>query len=236
MPVYSDDEYLRIVRPLPSFVKRDIFDIPIIEPVDIDISKMNNGLWLTGVNNVSVTANNADYKITHAFKSDKKLRSIYNNPKRFLQRAAKYKAVSTLDFSMDIKMDFHGIYSATYQNRWFGAYLQSNGIPVIPTVGWLNTDTFYLCFAGLCDGGIFIISTIGSNNEESYPMFITGYRELRKRFPNTKLICVGKRLEEMDDDVCYVDYKNSFGTWDKKNCIWQVSFLNWNMTINNGGD
>lgn len=48
MPVYSDAEYLRIIRPLPKYVKRDMLDIPVIEPVSIDISKMNNGLWLAG--------------------------------------------------------------------------------------------------------------------------------------------------------------------------------------------
>ena len=236
MPVYNDNEYLRIVRPLPAFVKRDSFDIPVIEPIEIDISKMNNGLWLSATNNVSQNDKNASSKIAHAFKFDETLRSIYNNPKSFLKKAGKYKAVASLDFSMDVKMDFYGIYSATYQNRWFGAYMQTNGISVIPTVGWLTRDTYDLCLSGLRDGGVFLISNLGCNNPDSYSMFIEGFLEIKKRFPNTKIICLGKRLENMDDSVCIVDYKDSFGSWDKKNCIWQTSFVNWDMSINEGGE
>ena len=65
---------------------------------------------------------------------------------------------------------------------------------VIPTVGWTNSDTYDICFSGLRDGGVFIISTLGTNNIVSYREFIPGYNEMRKRFPNTQIICVGDVL------------------------------------------
>ena len=55
----------------------------------------------------------------------------------------------------------------------------------------------------------------------SYHEFISGYYEMRKRFPDTQIICVGDRLEGMDNDVCYVLYEESFGTWDKHQNYWQ---------------
>ena len=65
---------------------------------------------------------------------------------------------------------------------------------VIPTVGWTNSDTYDICFSGLRDGGVFIISTLGTNNIVSYREFIPSYNEMRKRFPNTQIICVGDVL------------------------------------------
>ena len=53
MPVYNNKEYIRIVRPLPSFVKRDKRSIPFIEPVNIDISDINNGIWLINSKNAN---------------------------------------------------------------------------------------------------------------------------------------------------------------------------------------
>ena len=41
MPIYSNKDYIRIMRPLPSFVDRDIFGIPVIEAACIDISALN---------------------------------------------------------------------------------------------------------------------------------------------------------------------------------------------------
>ena len=63
MPTYDNKKYVRIVRHLPSFVKRDKRSIPFIEPVDIDISGINNGIWLINSKNASSKDKNADLKI-----------------------------------------------------------------------------------------------------------------------------------------------------------------------------
>ena len=234
MPVYDNNHYLRIVRPLPEYVERDQFGIPVIKPQQIDISAMNNGLWLINMKNMSVNDKRASRKIVHAFCYDDVLRRAFNNPINHLSRAAPYYAISSFDFSMDLKMDFKNILDATYDNRWSGVFMQTHGKLVIPTVGWVTPDTYDICFSGLRDGGVFIISTLGTNNGLSYPEFIAGYDEMRHRFPFTQIICVGDRLEGMDDDVCYVLYEESFGTWDKNKDYWQPRMFNWDGTILEG--
>ena len=222
------------MRPLPNCVERDQYGIPVIEAQQIDISAMNNGLWLINMKNMSTKDKNAEHKIAHSFCYDDVLRRAYNDPIKHLARAAPYYAVSSFDFSMDIKMDFKTILAAIYDNRWSGVFMQTQGKLVIPTVGWLKPDTYDLCFLGLRDGGVFIISTLGTNNIKSYPDFIRGYHEMRTRFPSTQIICVGDRLKGMDDDVCYVPYEESFGTWDKYQDYWQPSLLNWDGSIAKG--
>ena len=51
---------------------------------------------------------------------------------------------------------------------------------------------------------------------------------MRKRFSSSQVICIGNRIEGMDEDVCYIKYKQSFGNWDKYRDYWQPSLINWN--------
>lgn len=234
MPVYKNRDYINLLYPLPEFIDRDIHNIPFIEPTSLDISQINNGLWLTNMKNISPKDKIPEKKIIHSFSCDNTLLRAYSNPYKYLKRTAKYFAVSSFDFSMDVKMDFRYILAAVYDNRWSGAFMQAHGRLVIPTVGWLTPETYDLCFAGLKDGGVFIISTLGANNPNSYDIFINGYTELRKRFPNTKIICLGDKLQGMDNDICYVLYEESFGNWDRYHNTWQPKLINWDLSIPEG--
>ena len=195
---------------------------------------MNNGLWLINMKNLSEKDKSPSTKIVHSFCYDDTLLRAFNNPYQYLRKTGPYRAVSSFDFSMDSKMDFKQILCATYDNRWSGAFLQSNGRQCIATVGWTTSKYYNITFAGLQDGGTFIISTLGTNNSISYNDFIEGYHEMRNRFPNTQLICVGDKLKGMDNDICYVKYEETFGTFDRNNDYWQPSLFNWDMSISKG--
>lgn len=231
MPIYENSEYIRIKRPLPDFVDRDQFDIPYIEPDQLDISDINNGKWLVSMNNLFPKDELAGRKIVHAFKDDRVLRRWYNQPFKYLHRVAPYYAVASFDFSMDESMGFPQIFMATWQNRWMGAFLQTNGKKVIPTVGWTTSDFFDLCFSGLRNGGVFFISTLGAKNEESKSDFLAGYHELRTRYPDSKIICLGNKIDGMDTDVCLVRYQDSFGCWNRRSKYWQPRLINWDGSI-----
>lgn len=234
MPVYDNKTYTKLMRPLPNFIERDIYNIPVMEPCKINISQMNNGLWLINMKNLSSKDKHPESKIVHSFCHDDTLVREFNNPYRYLEKTAKYLAASSFDFSMDSKMDFKQVLCATYDNRWTGAFLQSHGKPSMATVGWTTPEFYDITFAGLRDGGVFIISTLGTNNLLSYDEFIQGYHELRTRFPNSQLICVGDKLKGMDSDICFVKYEESFGTFDAHCDYWQPKLFNWDMTISKG--
>ena len=234
MPKYNYDDYIKLMRPIPNNFTMDKYGIPYIKKYDIDISNVNNGKWLINIENTNKSDKNAKVKIVHNFKFDDNLNRLYNNPIKYLERVSNYYATSTMDFSMHPNMSKSQIIDATFKNRWSGIWLQQNGYNnVIVTVGWVLEDTYDICFSGIVDGNVLMISTIGCNNEESYQIFINGYKELRKRFPSSKLICVGTRLDGMDDDICYVSYVQSFGNFDKYRSYWQPRLFNWDGT---GGD
>lgn len=229
MPIYNFSEYIKIIRPVPDNWPKDIYGIPYIKKSNIDISNINNGKWLISLNNAPSNAKNKNCKIIHCFMYDKKLLSFFNNPIKMLTTASGYYACSTYDFSMDSKMEVTKIIEATYNNRWSGMWLQSNGIKNIAvTVGWVNSQTYDICFSGIYDGTLLIISTLGACLGEAKSEFLEGYYELRTRFPHSQIICVGNKIDGMDNDVCYVAYNQSFGNHDKYNDYYQMKLFNWN--------
>ncbi len=236
MPTYNNSEYINLMRPLPHYVKRDLFDIPFIEIDDIDVTGLNNTKWLINMKNAKATDINANKKIVHSFCYDDVLLRAYNNPIKYLHRVSGYYAVSTFDFSMHDEMDFRHILAATYDNRWIGAFMQSNGKRVIPTVGWVTEQYDYICFAGLRNGGTFMISTLGVNNQECEPGFLRGYYKMRSLFPDSKIICVGDMIRGMDKDILFVPYKDSFGNWEQYPGFWQMRLITADGSSYCGGD
>ena len=234
MPNYTFEQYIRIVRPLPKYVKRDIYGIPVVEANSIDISRLGNGMSLISLHNAKISDPYARRKIVHAFRYDDELYRAYNHPLKTLNKVGSYYAVSTLDFSLAPEMDRQTIIQCTYQNRWYGAFLQSYGKAVIPSIGWVGREYYNITFSGLVDGGVFIISTLGTRNQYGKDIFLEGYWELRKRFPNTKIICVGNYYPEMKGDVCLIPYNKSFGSSNAP--YWQPSMVNWDMTLAVGGE
>lgn len=237
MPIYGNEEYLRVMRRLPKYIERDIFDIPFIEKDEIDISDLNNGKWLITMKNLSTKDTRSESKIVHSFSFDTILRREYNDMLRYLQKTANYHYVSSFDFTMEKSMDYPLILNAIYANRWSGAFMQEYGKKVIPTVGWIGEKYIDICLAGLRDGSVFLISTLGCCNEDSKYDFLYGYNQMRNRYPRSRIINIGNKIEGMDDDVCYISYEESFGSWNRKNDFWQPAFLNWDGTVSKwGGD
>ena len=228
MPIYGNKDYIKILRPIPSNWPKDIEGIPFVRKSEIDISNVNNGKWLIGIHNINNNSKNLNKKICHCFKYDKDLNRFYNNPFLMLERMTKCYAASTLDISMHKEMQRAQIIEATFKNRWSGIWLQMNGFEkVIVTVGWVKPDTYDICFAGIEDGTTLLISTLGVCNDEAKDDFILGYNEMIRRFPNSKIICVGNKLKGMNDNTCFVSYRQAFGTRDKKINYYQPRLFNW---------
>ena len=82
--IYKRKDYINLMRPIPTYWKRDIYGIPFIKRNDFDISYLNNGKFLISPNNISIKDKNKYNKIVHCFKDDKVLERIYNDPTKFI--------------------------------------------------------------------------------------------------------------------------------------------------------
>lgn len=181
-----------------QFKSVGMFKLPLVKKQEISLEDVK----LIGYDKVNQSN---DYeKIVHFFLDDYRFDSIYNNPEKKLETLKQYKAVLTPDFSMFTEMPIALQLFSTFKNRWVGAYLQEQGIGVIPTVRWGDLTSFNFCFDGIEKGSIVAVSTIGIKKEKSH--FILGYNEMLSRIKPSKIICYGKPFEEMKGDIIEVDY------------------------------
>lgn len=231
MPIYNNQTYIQVVRPEADNWEKDIFDIPFIENEELPISLIGNKLFLINPHNLSKNDSDKERKIIHSFLYDKFLESEYMNPLKFIKKISGYYGATSLDFSMHPGMNKWSIIQAVGKSRWFGRFLQSYGIRVYPTVGWVDRDTYDICFAGLRDGSTFFISTLGTNNEKCSELFLNGLYELRRRFPNSRQVCVGQRMHGIPNDVCVVAYEDTFGGRKQLGSRNQMRLFNWDGTF-----
>lgn len=85
----------------------------------------------------------------HFFVDDYRFKGIYNNPERTLKKYAQYKFLLTPDFSTYADMNLWRQLESVAKNRWIGAYWQSKGLTVIPTISWGLYQSYEFCFDGV---------------------------------------------------------------------------------------
>lgn len=93
------------------------------------------------------------------------------------------------------------------KNRWVGAYWQSRGMTVIPSIGWGLAQTFDFCFDGIEKNATVAVGMIGC--KRSRIAFMRGYNEMLERLQPEKIIVFGTPFPEMQGDIVSVDYQSS---------------------------
>lgn len=142
-------------------------------------------------------------KIVHFFLDDYKFEVMWNDPEPRIEKL-KHKAVLAPNYSIYTEMPLSLKVYNTFRSRWCGAYLQSKGIKVIPTVAWGEPNTFWFCFDGISKGSVVAVSTLGVRKEKA--LFMQGYNELMRKIKPGAVICYGEPFEEMQGKIITVDY------------------------------
>lgn len=134
------------------------------------------------------------------FIDDYRFASVWKYLLRYLPMYAKYAGVIGTDFSMLPELtQAENIWNCT-RNRIIDYRLQSLGIDVIPSVGWIDKESFDWCFDGLPSHGSLAISNNGCMIEPySKRLFLLGVREVIDRLSPSHLIICGSKMAELDD-------------------------------------
>lgn len=143
----------------------------------------------------------------HFFVDDYRFNGIYNAPERSLQRYSQYAFLLTPDFSTYSDMDMWRQLESVAKNRWCGAYWQSKGLTVIPTISWSTPSSYEFCFDGVEQGAIVAIGMIGCKGNKLE--FMRGYNAMLNKLEPATVICFGTPLEEMSGNIISVDYRSS---------------------------
>jgi len=115
----------------------------------------------------------------HFYQEDHKFDRVWNAPEKYLEGLRKYPGVFSPDFSLysdtplPLQMWNH------YRKQWCGAYWQSQGLTVIPTIGWAGPDSYSFCFEGIPQNSVVSVSALGViNNKAAREAFLIGYNRM----------------------------------------------------------
>ena len=184
-----------------QFESEGVFEIPKIQKDEISLENVE----LIGYDKISENEKEKNKsKIVHFFLDDYKFNVMWNDPEPRIEKLRQYKAVLSPNFSIYTEMPLSLKVYNTFKSRWCGAYLQSKGIKVIPTLAWGEPNTYWFCFDGISKGSVVAVSTLGVRTEKT--LFMQGYDEMLRKIKPEKVICYGKPFEEMKGKIIEVDY------------------------------
>lgn len=124
------------------------FELPLVKKQKIDLEKIS---LLNFSNTKYNDVKNFD-KTIQFFTYDYKFDYVYSHPSLAFEKLKQYYCLLTPDYSLYTDMSVSLQIKNTFKNRWCGAYWQSLGLRVIPTVEWSNEKSFKFCFDGIEKG------------------------------------------------------------------------------------
>ena len=132
------------------------------------------------------------------YEPDERFERFWRNPKQYLGKLKKFKGVISPDFSVYRNMPLVMQMWNTYRGRALAAWLQDNGVPIIPNVRFNDERTYEFCFDGIEKYKTVAVGTHGclkSRDDKAY--FKAGLEELSKRLSPKAIIVYGSAPESI---------------------------------------
>ena len=131
----------------------------------------------------------------HFYVDDYQFERVWSSPENYTEILQKYQCVLSPDFSLYMDMPMPMKIWNIYRSRQIGAYYQSHGIKVIPTISWAEQDTFAFCFKGIPEGSVVSISTIEvKENKDALQVWMDGAAEMMRQIQPSAVLVYGGKL------------------------------------------
>lgn len=180
------------------------WDIPMIKNQQLDLSDIR----LIACSDTRLHDNNENKRCgVHFFVDDYRFESIYRNPEKTLQKFSQYAFLLTPDYSTYADMNQWRQIESVAHSRWCGAYWQSKGLIVVPTISWSTPRSYSFCFDSIEHRGTVAVGMIGCKQEKH--QFMRGYNEMLDRLQPENIIVFGTPFPEMRGNILQVDYLSS---------------------------
>lgn len=186
-----------------GFESDNLWGFPLIKKQEIDLDNID----LISYSDISTKDTNNLHKGVHFFIDDYRFESVYSNPEQRLATLKKYDFVLTPDYSLYSEMNTWRQIESIGKSRWVGAYWQSNGLTVIPTISWAQPSSFRFCFDGIEKHSIVAVGMIGCKRNRI--AFMRGYDTMLNILQPSAIICFGEPFPEMEGDIIKVGYLSS---------------------------
>lgn len=151
--------------------------------------------------NASLTTK--DYnQCVHFFIDDYQFERIWNYPYRYVECLRRFQSVISPDFSQYTDMPYPQRIWNNYRGKFIGAYLQSQGVAIIPNVTWSLPDSYEYCFEGIPQKSVIAINSTGAARYGlTRYLWLKGYREALSRFCPLAVIRYGTIIPGEDTSV-----------------------------------
>jgi len=179
------------------------YDMPIIRKQVIDIEDIK----LINFNNIKYNDDKNTNRTVQFFTHDYRFDYVYSHPMLAVEKLKQYYCLLSPDYSLYTDMPLALQIKNTFKNRWCGAYWQSLGLNVIPTIEWGDERSFDFCFDGVEEGSIVAVSTYGKQKIEEE--FMKGYNEMLKRIKPCAIICYEKPFPKMKGKLKVFPYNHN---------------------------
>lgn len=135
----------------------------------------------------------------HFFLDDYRFERLWSNPDAYLPMLTKCGAVLSPDFSTYVDWPMAVQVYNHWRKHWLGAYLQSRGCTVVPTISWGDLTSHRWCFDGEPCGGIVAVGSRGCNADpEVREAFNAGFEAMVERLNPEAVWAFGGRMEVYD--------------------------------------
>ena len=138
----------------------------------------------------------------HFFVDDYDFGGVYENPEKTYPIYSQYRFCCTPDYSVFGEMQTWRQMESVAHSRWCGAWWQSRGMKVVPTVTWDGYASFDFCFDGIERGSVVALATYAcSQNKAAY---LRGFDAMRERINPSAVICYGEPFVGMSGNIIAV--------------------------------
>lgn len=151
--------------------------------------------------NAALTAKDHN-QCVHFFIDDYQFERIWNLPDRYVECLRQFQCVIAPDFSQYTDMPYPQRMWNNYRGKFIGAWLQSQGVTVIPNVTWSLPDSYDYCFDGIPQQSVIAINSTGDARYGlTRFLWLKGYREALSRLRPLAIIRYGTMIPGEDTSV-----------------------------------
>lgn len=146
----------------------------------------------------------------HFFTDDYWFERVWRHPKAYVRMLMPFRCVFAPDFSLYSDMPLAQQVHNVYRSRLMGAWWQSQGMNVVPTLQWSTPKSFSFAFDGLPRGSVVAASTLGVLNDPvATALWRIGMREALKRLAPELVLLYGMPAPGFDwQGTEWIRYRN----------------------------
>ena len=183
------------------FPGEGLYDIPKLFPVK-ELPEITE--WI-GFNYV-LSDPDPTGKAVHFFIDDYQFERLWNAPEKYIEKLREYVCVATPDFSPYADMPHVCQLYNHYRKHWIGAFLQANGVTVVPTIrASLDERSLDWYLDGEPHEGIVVVSSMWTREPEALEYFKKEYSKMYETLNPCKVFLYGNMVEGIQGNIENID-------------------------------